>query len=89
MMDCVQPLHQYIALYRAEGFLAFGAAGADSALVIDRQTAQFGLQSTWPQGSRLRVALDAGRIPPPQTVYGIIGTIRLRLGIIRGDGGLM
>lgn len=82
-MDNIGHLHRYIYFYQNETQLAFAATTSGSALVIDRATAKLSLQGPHlPQDFMLIVVLNTASYPPSETVYGILGTIRLRLGIV-------
>lgn len=75
-------LHRYIYFYQGETSLAFAASTSGSALVIERATGAFSLQCTTSMlyCSQLILVLNTNAYPPPQTIYGIIGLIQLRLG---------
>jgi hypothetical protein len=75
-------LHRYIYFYQSEKALAFAATTSGAALVIDRATAKLGLQGTLHTDIDANVTvLNTSTFSPPETVYGILGTIRLRLGL--------
>lgn len=75
-------LHRYVYFYQSDTALAFGASTSGPALVIDRASAALSLQCKHAlREFKLTVVLNTTLFPPPRTVYGIIGTIRLRLGM--------
>jgi len=78
-MATVPYLHRYLSFYQSNTALAFAATTSGTALIIDRASAKISLQSTWQDFLKLIVALNTSLFAPPQTVYGLIGTIRLRL----------
>jgi hypothetical protein len=74
-------LHRYIYFYRSESALAFLATTSGTALVIDRATAKISLQGTCNTDTETNaLVLNVSTFSPPDTIYGILGTIRLRLG---------
>jgi hypothetical protein len=86
-------LHRSINFYESNRALAFtGDDDTASALVIDRTTAAFSLESSSlpplahpTPDTRANVhclEFDTKDFPRPKTVFGIIGTIQLRLGIL-------